>query len=286
MLTRPPSFVNHPQIHSYNSNQAKMDKSEEKFYFDEDIIKGHFQAGINTQISQEKRFYEKNLYKTEEDIKYYNNNASGVLGNRFSKSKQKNRNKVGNGTENGANLINPPKNNRLKLKAEKNKQKREFYIRKNIIKYINKKNQRIKFLIYYKKLNSYKYIIKPNIVGNFQDYENLLKTEINKLFEFYDFFIDKKELINPEMYIYIIYNNTNQSSDVLDSNNEDFGDIISNKINFRNIFNFPNIINNPEDILIPENCEIVANLLSNKERNNSQNLLKNPSNLKYFLYSS
>ena len=61
-------------------------------------------------------------------------------------------------------------------------------------KYINQKSRRIKFIINYKKFSSYKYIIKTKTIGISNDYESIFKTEVNKLFEYYDYLINKNEL--------------------------------------------------------------------------------------------
>lgn len=289
MLSPSPSFPNQSQI-KFCSNKEKIDNSKEQFYnhfSDEDNFKRYFQPGINTSLSsEEKSLLEKYLYKPDED-KNINNN---LLGNQFTESIKKNQNKSINEIGSGVNLTNPPKKNNLPLNSKKNKKKSrgKTYIEKKLNKYINQKSRRIKFIINYKKFSSYKYIIKTKTIGISNDYESIFKTEVNKLFEYYDYLINKNELKESEIYIYIINKNIkNNLFDALDSNKEDFDNIV-NINDFSDILNFQNNLISPEDILLPEKCDIVINISNNKEKNNGKNDNKNNSlsSLKYFFYTS
>lgn len=289
MLSPSPSFPNQSQI-KFCSNKEKMDNSKEQFYnhfSDEDNFKRYFQPGINTSLSsEEKSLLEKYLYKPDED-KNINNN---LLGNQFTESIKKNQNKSINEIGSGVNLTNPPKKNNLPLNSKKNKKKSrgKTYIEKKLNKYINQKSRRIKFIINYKKFSSYKYIIKTKTIEISKDYESIFKTEVNKLFEYYDYLINKNELKESEIYIYIINKNIkNNLFDALDSNKEDFDNIV-NINDFSDILNFQNNLISPEDILLPEKCDIVINISNNKEKNNGKNDNKNNSlsSLKYFFYTS
>lgn len=289
MLSPSPSFPNQSQI-KFCSNKEKIDNSKEQFYnhfSDEDNFKRYFQPGINTSpSSEEKSLLEKYLYKPDED-KNINNN---LLDNQFTESIKKNQNKSINEIGSGVNLTNPPKKNNLPLNSKKNKKKSrgKTYIEKKLNKYINQKSRRIKFIINYKKFSSYKYIIKTKTIGISNDYESIFKTEVNKLFEYYDYLINKNELKESEIYIYIINKNIkNNLFDALDSNKEDFDDIV-NINDFSDILNFQNNLISPEDILLPEKCDIVINISNNKEKNNGKNDNKNNSlsSLKYFFYTS
>lgn len=289
MLSPSSSFPNQSQI-KFCSNKEKIDNSKEQFYnhfSDEDNFKRYFQKRINTSpSSEEKSLLEKYLYKPDED-KNINNN---LLDNQFTESIKKNQNKSINEIGSGVNLTNPPKKNNLPLNSKKNKKKSrgKTYIEKKLNKYINQKSRRIKFIINYKKFSSYKYIIKTKTIGISNDYESIFKTEVNKLFEYYDYLINKNELKESEIYIYIINKNIkNNLFDALDSNKEDFDNIV-NINDFSDILNFQNNLISPEDILLPEKCDIVINISNNKEKNNGKNDNKNNSlsSLKYFFYTS